>query len=105
MRKFHDRHDLLLTPATPFAAYLADHTGVGPATLNRWSDRPAFTFPFNLTQQPAASIPCGMTPEGLPAGLQIIGRLYDDVTVMRAARAFEAAHPWEFPQKPRGGAA
>ena len=104
MRRFHDRYDLLLTPATPFAAYLADHAGVGPATLHRWSDRPAFTFPFNLTQQPAASIPCGMTPEGLPAGLQIVGRLYDDVTVMRAARAYEAAHPWEMPKEPRGPA-
>ncbi len=101
MRQFHDRYDLLLTPATPFAAYRADHTGVGPATLNRWSDRPAFTFPFNMTQQPAISIPCGMTPQGLPAGLQIVGRLYDDVTVLRAARAWEEAQPWETPREPR----
>jgi aspartyl-tRNA(Asn)/glutamyl-tRNA(Gln) amidotransferase subunit A len=91
MSRFHDRYDLLLTPATPFAAYLADHDGVDAATKQRWTDRPAFTFPFNMTGQPAASVPCGMTPDGLPAGLQIVGRMHDDVTVMRAARAFEAA--------------
>jgi aspartyl-tRNA(Asn)/glutamyl-tRNA(Gln) amidotransferase subunit A len=97
VRQFHDRYDLLLTPATPFAAYLADHKGVDEATKQRWSDRPSFTFPFNLTGQPAASIPCGMTPDGLPAGLQIVGRMYDDVTVMRAARAWERLHPWSMP--------
>jgi len=100
MRKFHENWDLLLTPATPFTAYLADHDGLDAATLARYADRPAFTFPFNLTGQPAASIPCGMTPGGLPAGLQIVGGLYDDVTVMRAARAFEEASPWNFPREP-----
>ena len=98
MRRFHDGYDLLLTPATPFAAYLADHEGVDEATKRRWSDRPALTFPFNMTGQPAASVPCGMTPDGLPAGLQIVGRIYDDVTVMRAARAWERAHPWRMPK-------
>ena len=100
MRRFHDRYDLLLTPATPFTAYLADHDGVDAATKQRWTDRPSFTFPFNLTGQPAVSVPCGMTPDGLPAGLQIVGRIYDDVTVMRAARAWEAARPWGMPKEP-----
>jgi aspartyl-tRNA(Asn)/glutamyl-tRNA(Gln) amidotransferase subunit A len=54
----------------------------------------AFTFPFNLTGQPAASVPCGWTKEGLPVGLQIIGRRFDDVTVLGAAAAFEEASPW-----------
>lgn len=98
MSRFHDRYDLLLTPATPFAAYLADHANVDEATKQRWAERPAFTFPFNMTGQPAVSVPCGMTPDGLPAGLQIVGRMHDDVTVMRAARAFEAAHPWGMPK-------
>ncbi|MBE9553469.1 MAG: amidase, partial [Proteobacteria bacterium] len=97
MRRFHDDYDLLLTPATPFAAYLADHGEVDEATKQRWSDRPSFTFPFNMTGQPAASVPCGMTPDGLPAGLQIVARIYDDVTVMRAARAWELTHPWRMP--------
>ncbi len=54
----------------------------------------AFTFPFNMTGQPAATVPCGFTRDGLPIGLQIVGRRFDDVTVLRAAAAFEAARPW-----------
>jgi aspartyl-tRNA(Asn)/glutamyl-tRNA(Gln) amidotransferase subunit A len=51
--------------------------------------------PFNLTGQPAASLPCGFDAQGLPIGLQIVGRAYDDATVLRAARAFEQLQPWE----------
>ena len=54
----------------------------------------AFTYIFNMTGQPAATVPCGFTKTGLPIGLQIIGRRYDDVTVLRASAAFEAAQPW-----------
>src|SRR2546427_12531654 len=54
----------------------------------------AFTFPINMTGQPAASIPAGFTRDGLPVGLQIIGRHLDDPTVLRASAAFEAARPW-----------
>jgi aspartyl-tRNA(Asn)/glutamyl-tRNA(Gln) amidotransferase subunit A len=50
--------------------------------------------PFNLTGQPAASVPCGFGGNGLPVGLQIVGRAYDDSLVLRAARAFEQAQPW-----------
>ena len=53
-----------------------------------------FTYPFNMTGQPAASVPCGFTRDGLPIGLQIVGRRFDDVTVLRASAAFEAARPW-----------
>ena len=48
-----------------------------------------YTYPFNLTGQPAASVPCGFTQDGLPIGLQIVGRRFDDPTVLRAAAAFE----------------
>ena len=54
----------------------------------------AFTYIFNMTGQPAATVPCGFTKAGLPIGLQIVGRRYDDVTVLRASAAFEAARPW-----------
>jgi aspartyl-tRNA(Asn)/glutamyl-tRNA(Gln) amidotransferase subunit A len=54
----------------------------------------AFTFPFNMTGQPAATVPCGFTRDGLPIGLQIVGRRFDDVTVLRACAAFERARPW-----------
>ena len=57
-------------------------------------DRMPFTYPFNLTGQPAASVPCGFTSDGLPVGLQIVGRWRDEATVLRAAACFEAAQPW-----------
>jgi aspartyl-tRNA(Asn)/glutamyl-tRNA(Gln) amidotransferase subunit A len=53
-----------------------------------------FTAPFNLTGQPAASVPCGFDRDGLPIGLQIVGRWHDDATVLRAAAAYEAIAPW-----------
>ncbi len=53
-----------------------------------------FTIPFNLTGQPAASIPAGFTEDGLPVGLQIVGRKYDEPTVLRASARFEEARPW-----------
>jgi aspartyl-tRNA(Asn)/glutamyl-tRNA(Gln) amidotransferase subunit A len=57
-------------------------------------DRLPFTYPFNLTGQPAASVPCGFTSEGLPVGLQIVGRWHADGQVLRAAACFEALQPW-----------
>jgi aspartyl-tRNA(Asn)/glutamyl-tRNA(Gln) amidotransferase subunit A len=60
----------------------------------KWVDWTPFSYPFNLTQQPAASVPCGFTAGGLPVGLQIVGRMFDDWTVLRAAHAYEQAHDW-----------
>jgi aspartyl-tRNA(Asn)/glutamyl-tRNA(Gln) amidotransferase subunit A len=64
-----------------------------------WDEWSPFTYPFNLTGQPAATVPCGFTSNGLPVGLQIVGRPFDDVGVLRAARAFESAKPehWRRP--------
>ena len=58
-----------------------------------WQSWTPFTYPFNLTQQPAATVPCGFTAAGLPIGLQIVGPRHADARVLRAARAYEAAHP------------
>ncbi len=52
-----------------------------------------FSYPFNLTQQPACSMPCGLTSDGLPIGLQLVGPMFGDALVLRAARAYESAHP------------
>jgi aspartyl-tRNA(Asn)/glutamyl-tRNA(Gln) amidotransferase subunit A len=52
-----------------------------------------FCFPFNLSEQPALSLCCGFTHGGLPVGLQVIGKRFDDAGVLRAARAFEAKRP------------
>jgi aspartyl-tRNA(Asn)/glutamyl-tRNA(Gln) amidotransferase subunit A len=59
-----------------------------------------FTFPFAMTNQPAISVPCGTTAEGLPVGLQIVGRRFAEAAVLRAAAAFEAARPWSARRPP-----
>jgi aspartyl-tRNA(Asn)/glutamyl-tRNA(Gln) amidotransferase subunit A len=93
MAKFHRRYDLLLTPAVAVPALKAGELLSDPATQKEWIDWSPFSYPFNLTRQPAASVPCGLTKAGLPIGLQIVGRMYDDALVLRAARAFERATP------------
>ena len=95
-RQFMERYDLVLTPTLPVTAFPAgdDHPGQidgQPTTYLSWT---AFTYPFNITGQPAASVPCGFDHNGLPIGLQIVGRWRDDVTVLRASAAFEALAPW-----------
>ncbi|MEQ8663092.1 MAG: amidase family protein, partial [Gammaproteobacteria bacterium] len=89
-------YDLLLTPTVavpPFAL----HTQ-GPEMIDGHMVAPtawlAFTFPLNMSGQPAASVPAGFTADGLPVGLQIVGRHLDDRGVLRAAAAFERARPW-----------
>ena len=101
MGKFHETFDLLLTPAVPIAAFAAGAERPDPARQPRWIDWAPFSAPFNLTQQPAASVPCGLTAAGLPVGLQIVGPMFADALVLRAARAFEAARPWPLPEAPR----
>ena len=98
MRQFMDlqRCDLLLTPTLPVTAFTAgldEPDGWQRSTLAPLDWTP-FTFPFNLTGQPAATVPCGVDRNGLPVGLQIVGRWRDDGTVLRAATAFESARPW-----------
>ena len=101
MRAFHERFDLLLTPSVPIAAFAAGRELSDPAREERWFDWAPFSNPFNLTQQPAASVPCGRTAAGLPVGLQIVGPMHADALILRAARAFEAARPWPLPEAPR----
>jgi aspartyl-tRNA(Asn)/glutamyl-tRNA(Gln) amidotransferase subunit A len=94
MRVFFQAYDLLLTPAVAVPAFAAGALSPWPDDGFGWLSWSPFSLPFNLTGQPAASVPCGFTPDGLPVGLQIVGRLYDDVAVLAAARAYEAVHPW-----------
>ena len=93
MNLFHQTYDLLLTPAVPLAAFDAGREVADVMKERRWTDWTPFTYPFNLTQQPAASLPCGLTSDGLPVGLQIVGPRYEDARVLRAARAFETLQP------------
>jgi aspartyl-tRNA(Asn)/glutamyl-tRNA(Gln) amidotransferase subunit A len=96
MWRLMTRYDLLLTPTLcvpPFPILIQ-----GPEEIAGRAVAPtawiAMTFPINLTGQPAASVPAGFTREGLPVGLQIVGRHLDDPMVLRASRCFEAARPW-----------
>ncbi len=97
MNRFHERYDLLLTPSLPLAAFDAGKDVSNLLKEKRWTDWTPFTYPFNLTQQPAASIPCGLTGAGLPIGLHVVGPRYGDALVLRAARAFEATRPIALP--------
>ena len=96
MNRFHEKYDLLLTPTVATAAFelgilYPDVIDGKPVSREASS---AFTFPFNMTGEPAASVPCGFTREGLPIGLQVVGRRFADATVLRACAALEKARPW-----------
>ena len=92
MGVFHEIYDLLLTPMMPIPALPVGEDLNDPSD-EHWVDWSPFSYPFNMTRQPAASIPCGLTSGGLPIGLQIVGPLHGDAKVLRAARAFEATQP------------
>lgn len=96
MGEFHEHYDLLVTPTMPIAAFEA---GVeAPGGSGRWTGWTPFTYPFNLTQQPAATMPCGFTSAGLPVGLQVVGPRHADARVLAACAAFEQARPWQSTQ-------
>jgi aspartyl-tRNA(Asn)/glutamyl-tRNA(Gln) amidotransferase subunit A len=93
MGEFHQTYDLLLTPMMPITALPVGHDLTDPATERNWIDWSPFSYPFNMTRQPAASVPCGVTSTGLPYGLQIVGPLYAEHRILQAARAFEQTQP------------
>lgn len=96
VHQFFDDWDLLLTPAVSVAAFPAERLQPEhwPQHAWDWVMWAEFSYPFNFSHNPAASIPCGFTAEGLPVGLQIVGRRLQDLTVLQASRAFEQARPW-----------
>jgi aspartyl-tRNA(Asn)/glutamyl-tRNA(Gln) amidotransferase subunit A len=96
VRRFLERFDLLLTPTVAVPPFAAD----APAPREVDGERVSvlgwmpFTYPFNLTGQPAASVPAGWTDDGLPVGLQVVGQRRADRTVLAACAAWEATRPW-----------
>ena len=100
-REFFESRDLLLTPTLPVTAFAAggDHPGSIAGRETTYLSWTAFTYPVNLTGLPAATVPCGFV-DGLPVGLQIIGGWRQDLTVLRAARAFEQLAPWSQERPP-----
>ncbi|UCI31873.1 amidase family protein [Mesorhizobium sp. B4-1-4] len=88
--------DFLLTPSVSVAAFPAeklmpDHWPTHPWDWLMWAE---FSHPFNMSWNPAASVPCGFTSDGLPVGLQIVGKRFDDLGVLQASAAFERLQPW-----------
>ncbi len=100
MWRFMRKYDLLLTPTLAAVPFEIGPLGkLGPTTIDgkpvgetHWL---SFTYPMNFTGQPAATVPAGWTDDGLPVGLQIVGRHLADPLVLRASAAFEAAAPWK----------
>ncbi|HMC09705.1 MAG TPA: amidase family protein, partial [Pirellulaceae bacterium] len=96
VRLVYERFDLLLCPTLPLPPFAVGQDDADPIDGEKlgplqWTQ---FTYPFNLTGQPAASVPAGWTKAGLPVGLQIIGDRHADLVVLQAARAWEQVQPW-----------
>ena len=93
LRQFMQRFDLIATPSVAVPAFEARPAGHGPMTPVDMLGWTPFSYPFNLSQQPAATIPCGLTEGGLPIGLQLVGPMFGDALVLRACRAYESLRP------------
>ena len=96
VRRVYQSFDLLVTPTLPVPPFAVGQNNADAFPGQNFGDLQwvQFTYPFNLTGQPACSVPAGWTESGLPVGLQIVGRRFDDALVLRAARAFEQIQPW-----------
>jgi aspartyl-tRNA(Asn)/glutamyl-tRNA(Gln) amidotransferase subunit A len=100
LEHFNQDYHLLMTPTVPIEPFGANREVPEGSGMRDWEEWAPFSYPFNLSQQPAASVPCGFTERGLPAGFQLAGGKHDDLRVLRAAHAYMRAHPPRFPQPP-----
>lgn len=97
---FHQTYDLLVTPTMPDTAFGLGREVPEGAPYRRWTGWTPFTYPFNLTQQPAASVPCGLDSAGLPIGVQLVGARHADALVLRAAHALYGTPVTRLPAPP-----
>ncbi|MCC3653800.1 MULTISPECIES: amidase [Streptomyces] len=103
MGRFHETYDLLVTPTMPGTAFEAGAEVPKGSGYTRWTGWTPFSYPFNLTQQPAATVPCGLDGDGLPIGVQLVGPRHADGLVLRAAHAlYEAGVADEVPPPAAG---
>lgn len=91
MGRFHDSYDLLVTPTLPITAFEAGEEVPRGSGHRRWTGWTPFTYPFNMTQQPAATVPVGTDGDGLPIGLQLVAARHRDDLVLRAAHTLYEA--------------
>jgi aspartyl-tRNA(Asn)/glutamyl-tRNA(Gln) amidotransferase subunit A len=94
MGRFHQTYDVLVTPTLPLPAFPAGQDVPDRSASPDWTSWTPYTYPFNLTQQPALSVPCGFTAAGLPIGLQIVGARHADALVLRVGQAYQSATAW-----------
>ena len=94
MGRFHQTYDVLVTPTLPLPAFPAGQDVPDGSASPDWTSWTPYTYPFNLTQQPALSVPCGFTAAGLPIGLQIVGARHADALVLRVGQAYQSATAW-----------
>jgi aspartyl-tRNA(Asn)/glutamyl-tRNA(Gln) amidotransferase subunit A len=97
MARFHQKYDLVLCPTVPSTALLADAPTADPARA-LWTQWAPWTFAFNLTRQPAITVPMGFAANGLPRAVQLASAMYRDDIVLRAARTLEVAQPFAMPE-------
>ncbi|MEI2384777.1 amidase [Breoghania sp. JC706] len=93
MELFFQRYDALVLPTMPLTAFEAGVDFPGGGEGRDWSDWSPFTYPFNLTGQPATTVPCGFDADGLPIGLQFVGPSFHDARLLSMAAAYQATHP------------
>jgi aspartyl-tRNA(Asn)/glutamyl-tRNA(Gln) amidotransferase subunit A len=94
MGAFHQTYDLLVLPTEPIVAFAAGAEVPDGSAQPRWTSWTPFTYPFNMSHQPAATVPCGFSAAGLPVGVQVVGPRHADGQVLAACAAIEAALPW-----------
>jgi aspartyl-tRNA(Asn)/glutamyl-tRNA(Gln) amidotransferase subunit A len=97
LRQFMQRFDLILTPSTAVTAFKALPAGHSPMYAQAMLGWTPFSYPFNLSQQPAISLPCGLSSQGLPMGVQLVGPMFGDALVLQAAQALQACYPMQRP--------
>ncbi|WP_455707724.1 amidase family protein [Mesorhizobium sp. ORM8.1] len=93
--------DFIISPAVPILPFEAGHDVPPGSALQSWVEWSSFSFPINLSQQPACTVPCGLTERGLPIGMQIIGARGADSDVLSAALSYEEMYPHRFLNSPR----
>lgn len=102
MASLHERYDVIITPQLATTAFEVGLEVPKSSAMTRWWQWSPFTYPFNLSQQPAATVPVGFASNGLPVAMQIVGAKFGDPQVLRVARAYETMHPFAMPTSPPG---
>ncbi|MCR9255341.1 MAG: amidase [Alphaproteobacteria bacterium] len=100
LNRIFETYDLLAMPTMPVPPLNVMRDVPEGSDMRFWQEWSRYTFPFNLTQQPAASLPAGFTPDGLPVGLQLVGPQFYEELVLNACRAYEEANPFPMPSVP-----